>query len=201
MPDEINEAERNAIAALHQSLWDDPDVGPEFKKLIAKKHPKAREKMPDLMAREAVDAELVTLRKERDEDRKEREAERNARLLEQRRRKMTEGFTARDGSTVRLSPEDIPNVEKLMLEEGIADHETAAFLFETSRRVAAPRASYSSRAEIPGVNGAGGDDYKWIVPGVNGDRTALDQVTRDQANRIWDDLRNGRNRDKWLAGM
>lgn len=190
-------ADEKAKLILLDGLYADDDLRPQLQKLIATKYPKSRAAMPDLIAREEFGKERESFTKERDEWRKEQERDRNERELAARRTRIVSGFKAMTGETLRVSAEDLPAIEKLMMDEGIASHERAAELFLASRRVAAPQPSYSRNAQVPGVGGAGGEEFSWLKPGIDGDRTALDRVARDEAERVWGDIRAGRG-DRWI---
>jgi hypothetical protein len=196
-----SEEQLTAIAEMQDALYEDETYGPQYQKLIAAKFPKAKDKMPQLIAREATEAALGELRTERDAYRKERDADKNARELAERRQRLLTGFRAPDGTIIKVGAEDIPKIERVMIDEGLASHEIAAHWWTSQQRVASPRTYQTRRAEVPGLHGAGGDDFKWLEAGIKGSGQDLDRVTHDRASEIWDDLTHGRNRDKWLAGI
>jgi hypothetical protein len=186
-----DEATQDARAVLLESLWGDEEIRPALQDLIAKKHPKTAATMPEVGVRRAIDAARTELQSEREKFRLEREQERNVAEVRRRREEIVSGFTARDGSRVKIAPADVEAVEKLMIDEGIGSHRAAAELYAAQTRVAAPTPSTGRNMEIPGRRGAGGDEYAWLKPGIEGDRSALDRVARDEAERVWDTLKRG----------
>lgn len=195
-----DEATQDARAILLEGIYADEELRPGLQALIAKKHPNTVAKMPDYAAREAIKAEREEWRKERDADKAEREREKNAGELARRRHDITAGFTGRDGTRVKVSAEDVAAIEKLMIEEGIGSHRAAAELYAAQNRVAAPSAPASRNALVPGRGGAGGDEFKWLEPAFAGDRSTLDRVARDEADKVWADLRAGGARaEHWLS--
>lgn len=189
---EATELDKDVIAAhaIMRSLADDPDTGPQLERLIAKKHPAAASKLPRMAAESAVAPVVKRL-----EDtlagieKRDKERETNAWLAQQRRR-LVEGFRGPDGTFVKIDAADIPKIEKQMYDDGIAQHEHAAFLFHTQRQAAKPRTTFSSSMQIPGRKGAGGEWFKGIMDDP-------DEWARDKAGQIWDDIKNGRGQ-QWL---
>ncbi len=180
-----DEARRDQIAQLAESLYSDPEIRPAFQALVKKKHPQAV--IPEYDARVASAAVLEDVRKEKAEIVRLRETEENRRDLDARRRAIMED------PELRITSAELPAVEKLM-QEGFADgvvvsHVAAARLYRQQQQVA-PAAS-PSILEVPGVMGAGGDDYKGIV-------TDPDGWARKMAHRIIGDFRNGRG-GQWLS--
>jgi hypothetical protein len=116
---------------LLEEMWGDEEQRPQLQAWIKKHHPKAR--IPELDARAAVKAEIDEWRKEREEDRKAREKERDAASLAKARASIVE-----EGL---IEESDIPEVEKLMRDHLIGDHQTAARFFQMTQRTAAPRST------------------------------------------------------------
>ena len=108
------EAERR----LANLLWNDPETGPEMRKLVEKVAPGS---LPMAEMRQAAEREraktLEEVRKEREEWKREREAEMQSRSREAAHQKLkAQGYS--DG--------DIERIEKLMIERLTADYEVAA---------------------------------------------------------------------------
>jgi hypothetical protein len=167
---------------LARALFDDPETGPEMQKLIAKKFPTAKSAMPALVAREAVDQGLAEVRKEREEFKKELRAEQHKRELQAAR------DAIKNDPALRISDEEIAHVEKLMVDETIGSHSAAARLYRSQQQVGVPR-SGPSAMQVPGVKGAGGDDFKGLVDDPDG-------WARAKAYDIIGDFQNGQGA-KW----
>lgn len=174
--------EQDAKVLLAEKLFSDPDARPVMQELIAKKFPAAVTAMPDYVARQTVRDELAKDREEREKERKEREAYRLEKARDAERRKVIEAGLVGEA--------EIEAVEKLMTDELIGSYEVAAR--EHRRRtmpVASPRSDARSM-RVPGVNGAGGDDYKGLVENP-------EQWARDMTERIMDDFAAGKGA-KWM---
>lgn len=194
------EATQDQRAVLLETLYNDDEIRPALQALIAKKHPKTIATMPDFSARQEIDKAKAEWRKEVDAEKASRDAERNAGELARRRAEIKQGFTGRDGQRVQVTDDDVAAIEKLMVEEGIASHRAAAELYTAQRRIAAPSATHSRSVYLPGTGLDARDDYKFLEPGLKGDRSALDRAARDEAERVWADLRAGGSRaDHWLS--
>jgi hypothetical protein len=189
MPPE-NEQQLDARTRLSESLWNDPETRPEMERIVKKKFPNAPIASHDLR----VEGERIL-----SEVRKERAAfadERKAVRQEDHLREARETLLADPELHVR--PEEIPAIEKLMQEELIGSHRAAARLYRAQQTVATGRTEPpGGPLSVPGLNGAGGDEFKWLVPALGGDKSVLDSVTRTKAHEIISDFRNGRG-DRWL---
>ena len=86
--------------------------------------------------------------------------------------------------------DEIPIIEKKMKDEVIGTHRAAARLYRAEQQIAAPRSDVTGPLEVPGLNGAGGDEFKDIVqnPELWG---------RKMATRVLNDFRGGRGQ-RWL---
>lgn len=188
----MSEQNADARALLAESLWnhEDEEVRTGFRSLIAKAHPKAKAQMPDVIVREEGSKLLAEGRKMIEDLRKEREAEKIERERESWQSRLVKGFKAPDGSHQKVNAEDIPEIEKLMVEHSTASPEMAAFAYLAQKRVAAPTAepqSYGVR--IPGQAGTG-DFFKGIMDNP-------DAWAREKAHSMWADLKAGRGQ-QWL---
>ncbi len=186
-----DERDVRAAHAIMRGLADDPTTAPALERLIAQKYPAATVHLPRVAAEQAIGPAIAELRQEREAWRKERTEAGNAAWLTGQRRQLLEGFTAPDGTRIKLTAEDIPKVEKMMLDDAIGRHTDAAFLYHTQQKVAAPRgASYAGKMLVPGRNGAGGDFFKGLMDDH-------DEWGREKAHQIWDDFKAGRGQ-QWL---
>lgn len=140
-------------AVLAEQLYNDPQVGPEFKELIAKKYPHAP--IPELQARRAVAADNAELRKEITALREERTKERQSAALHAGREAIM-----RDPA-LRITEAELPEVEKIMQAGEAGSHRTAAEAYRFRERLtqgAAPSALDFSGMAMPGR--AGGAEYQ-----------------------------------------
>jgi hypothetical protein len=150
---------------------------------VVKKFPHAKAAIPGITQREEGMKTVAEVRKIVDDDRKERAAEKDAANLARQRQAL------RDDPTLRIREDEIEPIEQLMLQETIGSHKAAAQLYRAQQTTATPR-SESSAMQIPGVRGAGGDEYKGLVEDP-------DAWGRDKAHQILNDFRNGRG-TQWL---
>ena len=122
MPREISDEEyqflkgRQQVADFVETIWNDPALAPEAKKLVKKKYPQVQ--IPDYDIEEKVNARLDADKKEREEAEQRRtEAEQDKRYKELRAKTQKDyGFT----------DEGMADLEKFMLERNIGDYEVAA---------------------------------------------------------------------------
>ena len=181
------EAERR----LANLLWNDPETGPEMRKLVEKVAPGS---LPMAEMRQAAEREraktLEEVRKEREEWKREREAEMQSRSREAAHQKLkSQGYS--DG--------DIERIEKLMIERLTADYEVAANYYKTQNQVGTPRSS-SLVTELPGIQGAGGDYFVKAAGGGPGigegeGRSVGRQWALKRAYKDLEDLKAGRPLD------
>lgn len=116
------------------------------------------------------------------------EAEKAARVRESAIGKIT------TDPTLRIKPDEIPDVEKHMLARGIGNYEDGAHSWRRMNQVAAPVAVHYPTIEVPGLVEAQGVDWLKgvITPGFGVDRDKLDKVTKRQVHTIMTDYANGR---------
>ncbi len=167
-------------------LYNDPEAGPVMRDLIAKKFPKVKAQMPDVIAREHGTQILTEVRTELQKDRTERERERQQREWE---RRVAEVKADPD---LNVSDEEIPEIVKLMQTPGeeIASLRQAARLYRAQQQIAAPRSTESMEIQVPGRLGAGGDEFKDILK----DRDAWSKA---RTHQMIADFRSGRG-SRWL---
>lgn len=174
-------------ALLAESLYNhsDPEISGEFKRLIAKAHPQARAAMPEVIVREEGSKLLAQGQKliSDFEDRLKKREIADERQTWQAR--LLKGFKGPDGAVHRVSAEDIPEIEKFMVENDTASPEVAAFAYLTQKRVAAPTSAPDyGGIRIPGQEGTG-DHFKGLM-------AAPDQWARTEANKMWAEFKAGR---------
>jgi hypothetical protein len=173
------EAEKDARVALVEQLWADPDARQELERVIVKKFPAAKAQLPHLAAREEVERGLTEIRAER--------AALDGRLVKfdgDRQREVFHDRIKRGPHKIR--DEEIPEVEKIMTEEFVANYETAAEILRARKNaVAVPSgaAGWGPNAEVPGLNGAGGDEYKGLIEN-------RDKWARDMAHKVVSELQH-----------
>lgn len=174
----------NARTRLAETLWNDPETRPHMERAMVQKFgDRAKDAIPTYREREAVQSELQALREERAQEKAQRQQEQATLALERERRRVI------DDPDLRIKPDEIPAIEKLMETELIGTHAAAARLHRASQQVAAPR-GISFTADIPGLNGAGGDEFKGII-------TDPETWARTRSAEIISDFAAGRG-DKWL---
>lgn len=186
------EEELDAKVRLTEALWADPETRPLIEQAVVKKYPNAADHIPAVAARKASESVLAEAAKLNEDTRAAVRAEEARRALETARREI------QDDPTLRIRPDEIEAVEALMTDEKaglIGSHRRAAELYRAQRQVASAKTGGYATMQVPGVRGAGGDDYKWLAPGI-GNPTMLDQVARERSEQILNDFANGRG-DKW----
>ena len=99
---------------------------------------------------------------------------------------------------LRIKDEEIPEVEKVMVQRGIGNYEDGAYAYRRETQVAAPAATKNLTMEVPGLDPQDGLEWmKGIIrPGFGVDLSLLDRRTKRQAQTIMDDYANGRG-SKW----
>jgi hypothetical protein len=127
--EDINVEQRDELALLMKELADNPETRKETLKLTKKLRPNLP--IPELDIEEHTNskisaAEEKVMKLEAEIREKEARAE-----LEKRRNKLKEKGLAQ-------SDEDIEQIEKIMLEQGVTNHETAAQYFEWMKQAATP---------------------------------------------------------------
>lgn len=160
----------SGLALLAKGLTDNPDTRKDFLTLAKKGNPHMSIPEVDIplhmnTALEAERAERMKLEKQILTDRVERDVE-----------KRRENLKAAKG----LSDADIAEVEKLMVDKNIANHETAADFLLMSRKSAQPTPSFtgygSQQVPKPDLKEFGGNMAQWA---------------RDQAAKTIHEIRNG----------
>jgi hypothetical protein len=195
--------EVDARVRLSEALWNDPETRGLMEEAVAKKFPDhATNLLPRHAARaaakELVEPALEEARK-LNEDTRTRQA--TIEMREARERARREIMA---DPVLRIREDEIAAVEAIMEnpDEPVGSHRRAAQIYRSEQAVASRTdGNYGySKMEIPGVNSAGGDDFKWLAPGV-GNPAALDQVTRRHAEEIIHDFARDRNAAmaKWGA--
>lgn len=149
--------EQDAKAALAEYLFNDAETGPIMRDMVAKKFPKVKASMPDVLVREELSTVRSEIKKEREDFRAERDREREERAY---RAAVDE---IKSDPDLHITDDEIPIIEKKMKDEVIGTHRAAARLYRAEQQIAAPRSMTGGPLEVPGVMGAGGDDYKDIV--------------------------------------
>ncbi len=186
------EEELDAKVRLTESLWADPETRGLIEQAVVKKYPAAAEHIPAVAARKATEGVLAEAAKLNEDTRSALRADEARRALETARREIQED------PTLRIRPDEVAAVEALMTDEKaglIGSHRRAAELYRAQRQVASAKTGGFSTMQVPGLHGAGGDDYKWLAPGI-GNPMMLDKVTRERSELILNDFANGRG-DKW----
>ena len=153
MPEGNEHADDRALLA--EALWNDPETRPDLEKIIKKKFPNAP--IPSYEVRQEGEKTLAEMRKERAEFVKLAEAQQQANAVATWRREIM------DDPDLQIRQDEISAVEKLMQDELIGTHKAAARLYRAQQQVGAPRVEPGAPMEVPGLGGAGGDEYKGIL--------------------------------------
>src|SRR5262245_62146878 len=139
--------ELDARTRLTEALWNDPETRPMLEAATKKKFPH-------------VNLPSHDLRQQRDETLEEIKKQREAVAAD--KAKLDSGRSLRDARAeimndpdLRIQPEEIEAVEKLMEERLIGTHKTAARLhrLEQAQSIGMPRSAGPTVLEIPGVRG------------------------------------------------
>lgn len=182
----MSDKEVDNRALLSESLWRHPDqqIRDDYQALIARAHPMAKEHLPAVVVREEG-AKMLARGEKLIADFEARQAKRD---IESERTswqsRLLKGFKGPDGSTLKVAPEDIPEIEKVMVEHSTASPEMAAGYYLAQKRVAAPSSAPSYGIRIPGQEGTG-DHFKGLM--ANPDAWA-----REEANKMWGEFKAGR---------
>lgn len=175
--DEVLEAQRQLAA----KLFEDPDARRDMEKHTARLYPKAH--IPQVELREEANKVREEIKKEREEWDKQRAAEK----WERERNAAWQAL--KDDPDLHVTDAEIPEIEKLMQEELIGNHRTAAKYYRAQQQVAAP-SGVSLGMSVPGVKGAGGDYFKGIVDDP-------DAWARGKSEEILNDFARGQG-NKWI---
>ena len=161
---------RDELAALAQTLAENPATRKEFLRMTKKVKPDLP--IPELEIEEST-TRAVSKAEERVQalEAKLREKEAIEELKSRREALMKKGLIK--------SEEDIEGVEKLMLEKGITNHETAAEYHQWMKQAAVPTASSYNPSPVKGFN----LDKYWKNPA---------SAARNEALNALNELRNPR---------
>lgn len=177
VPDEVLEAQRQLAA----KLFEDPDARKDLERHTKRLFPKAS--IPQVELREEADKVREEIKKEREEWDKERSRDKWE-------RERTQAWEAlKKDPELHVTDEEIPEIEKLMQDELIGNHRTAARYYRAQQQVAAP-SGVSLGMSVPGVKGAGGDYFKGIVDDP-------DAWARGKSEEILNDFARGQG-NKWI---
>ncbi|HYV56156.1 MAG TPA: hypothetical protein VE911_01370 [Candidatus Nitrosopolaris sp.] len=162
-------------ARLVEELYNDPEGRKFIEDWAKKKYPTASIPMAELRAeREQILAEVAKHKQELSDV-----------LGQEKSRRAWQASVDVAKGKWDLRDDDIPAVEKIMTDEGVASHDAAAELFRARARVAPSRSGLGAPMLIPGVNGAGGDDYKGLMENP-------DQWARQKAEQVLHEIDRGR---------
>lgn len=174
---EVNK--EDAEVKLARALYADPEARLAIEEHAKRLFPTAPTPNLDLKReREAIRAEFA---KEREEFRAERLKAEQASAKEQARRALVQN------PKLGVSEDDLPAIEKLMEDELIGSHAAAAEVYAARRSVAGDNTHrpFSPNMDVPGVRGAGGDEFKGILE----DR---DNWARNKAAEVLAEFQHGR---------
>ena len=161
---------RDELAALAQTLAENPATRKEFLRMTKKVKPDLP--IPELEIEDST-TRAVSKAEERVQalEAKLREKEAIEELKKRREQLLKKGLIK--------SEDDVPAVEKIMLEKGITNHETAAEYHEWMKQAAVPTASTYNPSPVKGFN----LDKYWKNP---------NQAARNEALNALNELRNPR---------
>jgi hypothetical protein len=177
----------DARTKLTEALWNNPETRPLMEAATVKAFPQAKSQMPHLVLEEKFQAEAAALRKDREDFQQERQQELNRRAWSEARSSIMS-----DGE-LHIAEAELPEVEALMNDPhlGPLSHRAAATLYRSRQHVATPRGSvYDFSADVPGLRGAGGDEFKGIMEDS-------DAWARQKTGEILTDFAKG-NGAKWM---
>ena len=164
----LSEDARNELAALAQRLAENPETRKEFLRMTKKVNPDLP--IPELEIEQYTN-EAVSRANQRVEQLEAKLREKDAMdALEKRRQSLIK-------KNLVTSEEDIPAIEKIMLERGISNHETAAEYHAWMKQAAEPTPGTTFNPSP--VKGFDLNKY-WKNPSV---------AARDEAVRALNDLR------------
>jgi hypothetical protein len=177
---------RDDYANLLTQLDGDPETRGPLRSLIAKKFPKTATMMPETHVQQIVQPELEALRKERAEFQQQR--------LNEERAKARNALHLKFQALGVSKPEDIAELEKLMVERGSADPDSLVLWWKETKKVATPGPSRSWGMRVPGSKGS--SDYFTKSP-YSGVSIAEDMPTwrRERASKDFADIEAGRPLD------
>lgn len=160
----------NGLALLAKNLSDNPETRNDFLKMTKKANPSMS--IPEVDIPLNMEAMLQTERTERGKLEKELLKDRVERDVEKRRASLM--------ADKGLSEKDVGEVEKLMVEKGIASHETAADYYKMQQQSARPTPSFTGHGshQLPKVDTKdfGGNMAQW---------------SRNEAAKTIHDIRSG----------
>lgn len=150
--------EVDARVQLVEALWAQPDSRAVIEAEIVKKFPGAKASLPHVAAREVGEEMLAEVRKEREAIEAMRAEDRGRRELDAARREIM------GDPSLRITEAELGDVEKLMQAETIGSHRAAAEMYRHRQRIApAGPASQPGTMDVPGLRGAGGDEFKGLL--------------------------------------
>lgn len=182
---ELTEAQRRSLEVMDK-LWGDPETRPLVEEALVKKYPEAEGTLPHRVLEKKFQAEAAKLQAATEKFEQERATDRADRNRTAARREIMED------PTLAIGADEIEEVEKLMMDPTIGpigSHRAAAELYRGRQRVATPRAPFDFNADVPGLRGAGGDEFKGIVENP-------DEWARRKTGEILTDFARG-NGAKW----
>lgn len=151
--EDIPAESRDEMALLSYDLSNDPETREEFLRLAAKKR---KMSMPEL--------EVKDYTRKKVSEAEERVAQLEAKLME---KQALEDLESRRNRLIKKglvdSEEDIPEIEKIMLEKKIGDHETAAEYFNWMKQAAVPTGNQSIGYKPSPLQGFNLNEY-WKNP-------------------------------------
>lgn len=182
MPDNQDTQAIDPRAALLEQAWRNPQARTMLEDAFAIVHPTA-----DIPGRK--------VRLEREETLKaidEKERKIDAKLAELDR-KEAHGTATRELLGQGYTPEDITAIEKLMVDEGIGTHASAAIVYAARTKVAQPRSYTPSGIHVPGQGpGAWADHFAGITAGDG--RGVGSEWARNLTDEILNDFQNGKGK-------
>lgn len=141
------------LAALAKGLSDDPKTRPYFLNMMKARNPDLS--IPEVDIPLQIDAAISPKLKKLEElEKKDQEREMRDMIRERRQKLMT---------TKGLKEEQVAEVEKLMVEKGISNHETAADFYLSQQNAATPTPSSFSHPSMPkpDLKAMGGNINAW----------------------------------------
>ena len=183
--------------AMVRGLFADPETKIEQQRLIAKKYPNTKTAgvLPELQAREELDAARAEFKKATDEVKAEREKDKQQRALADARAALLAD------PDLRIRQEEIAEVEKIMTERYIGNHRDAARLLR-AESVAPPRID-AAGIWLPGQQEQDDEYFKklWNTPLGEVGAMQRDRLALHEAHTMQHEFKTGQGQRKYGALM
>lgn len=186
----MDDRQQKSMGELAALMYEDPEMKPVIDTWAEKSFPGVHSRMVATKAVQAIEQRV---------DKKAQEFDAKLAVAEAKRTREEAIAKIQADPKLRIRPDEVPDIEKLMLERHIGTYEDGAISFRARNHIAEPRSAVGSYSmQVPGLSGAGGDETAWLSPVFKSgmDRSVLDRVTRDRVDQITRDFAAGRG-SRW----